>query len=256
MSRAAELGRGTFTHIGSVTEVAERMNALFNKLETPAITDLALTWPNGAAVDTSYTLIPDVYQGETLSIAARSDTGSGDVVLTGTSGTQPWEVTWKLDEASPRTGVSKLWARKKIAALELDRARRSSARETLDAAILKIALDHSLISRLTSLVAVDVTPSRPDGDRLVARDVPLNFPEGWDFEKVFGEDGAFKMDTAAEPVVVAPKRSAQPTDASPVVVEEVLLPRTATLSDLKLILGLLLILLSLFALSRRTEAQT
>ncbi|MEM9178461.1 MAG: marine proteobacterial sortase target protein [Pseudomonadota bacterium] len=256
MSRAAELGRGTFTHIGSVTDVAERMNALFNKLETPAITDLALSWPKGAAIDTSYTLIPDVYQGETLSIAARSDTGSGDVVLTGTSGTQPWEVTLKLDQASPRTGVSKLWARKKIAALELDRARRSSARETLDAAILKIALDHSLISRLTSLVAVDVTPSRPDGDRLVARDVPLNFPEGWDFEKVFGEDGAFNMEAAPEPVVVAPKRAAKPTDASPVVVEEVLLPRTATLSDLKLILGLLLILLSLVALTRRTEAQT
>ena len=254
MSRAAELGRGTFTHIGSVSEVSDRMNALFNKLETPAITDLALTWPEGADVDTSFTLIPDVYQGETLTIAARSDTRAGDVVLTGTSGAQPWEVTLKLDQASPRTGISKLWARKKIAGLELDRARRSSPVETLDAAILKIALDHSLISRLTSLVAVDVTPSRPEGDHLTARNVPLNFPEGWDFEKVFGE-GTIDM-MRPEPVMVAPKRAAAPTETPLVVAEEVTLPRTATLSDLKLILGVLLIFLSLVALIRRSEAAT
>ena len=33
MTRAAELGRGTFTHIGSVEQVEERMRGLFAKLE-------------------------------------------------------------------------------------------------------------------------------------------------------------------------------------------------------------------------------
>ncbi len=35
MTRAAELGRGTFTHIGSVDQVEERMRTLFDKLESP-----------------------------------------------------------------------------------------------------------------------------------------------------------------------------------------------------------------------------
>ena len=35
MTRAAELGRGTFTHIGSVEQVEERMRGLFAKLENP-----------------------------------------------------------------------------------------------------------------------------------------------------------------------------------------------------------------------------
>ena len=37
MTRAAELGRGTFTHIGSTEQVEERMQALFEKLESPAV---------------------------------------------------------------------------------------------------------------------------------------------------------------------------------------------------------------------------
>ena len=41
MTRAAELGRGTFTHIGSVEQVEERMRGLFAKLESPAVTNLS-----------------------------------------------------------------------------------------------------------------------------------------------------------------------------------------------------------------------
>ena len=44
MTRAAEIGRGTFTHIGSVEQVEERMRALFDKLESPAVTNLTATF--------------------------------------------------------------------------------------------------------------------------------------------------------------------------------------------------------------------
>ena len=48
MTRAAEIGRGTFTHIGSAEQVEERMRALFEKLESPAVTNLAATFSDGA----------------------------------------------------------------------------------------------------------------------------------------------------------------------------------------------------------------
>ena len=47
MTRAAELGRGTFTHIGSVEQVEERMRTLFGKLESPAVTNLTATFSAG-----------------------------------------------------------------------------------------------------------------------------------------------------------------------------------------------------------------
>ncbi len=45
--------------------------------------------------------------------------------------------------------------------------------------ILGIALEHQLVSRLTSLVAVDRTPSRPDAEPFASTNVPLNLPDGW-----------------------------------------------------------------------------
>ena len=49
MTRAAELGRGAFTHIGSVDQVEERMRDLFSKLENPAVTGLTAKFSDAAA---------------------------------------------------------------------------------------------------------------------------------------------------------------------------------------------------------------
>jgi hypothetical protein len=52
-------------------------------------------------------------------------------------------------------------------------------------------------SRLTSLVAIDVTPSRPLNDGLNSARV-LNLPDGWDYDKVFGEQSAPRFDQHAQ----------------------------------------------------------
>src|SRR5262245_21939990 len=69
MTRAAEIGRGTFTHIGSVEQVEERMRALFEKLESPAVTNLVATFSDAAA-DMTPAMLPDLYRGEPLVLAA------------------------------------------------------------------------------------------------------------------------------------------------------------------------------------------
>jgi hypothetical protein len=52
--------------------------------------------------------------------------------------------------------------------------------------VLKLGLDHQLVTSQTSLVAVDKTPSRPAGTPLARADLPLNLPAGWDFDVLFG----------------------------------------------------------------------
>ena len=49
MRHAAELGRGSFTAISTIDQVADRMRTLFSKLESPALTDLTATFSAGAA---------------------------------------------------------------------------------------------------------------------------------------------------------------------------------------------------------------
>jgi Ca-activated chloride channel family protein len=70
MSRAAELGRGSYTYIGSATQVEERMRALFARLEKPAVTNLSVTFSEKGA-DVTPKVLPDLYAGEPLTIAAK-----------------------------------------------------------------------------------------------------------------------------------------------------------------------------------------
>ena len=75
-------------------------------------------------------------------------------------------MTLPLANAAEGKGLSKLWARRKIADAEVARTTRQAKPEDADKTILALALEHQLVTRLTSLVAVDKTPSRPEGEPL------------------------------------------------------------------------------------------
>lgn len=252
MTRAAELGRGTFTHIGAVEEVDERMRGLFAKLENPAVTGLSAKFSEATA-DLTPSVLPDVYRDEPLVLAAKLDKLAGSVEIKGRIGDRPWSVTLPLANAAEGKGLSKLWARRKIADAEVARTTRQESPEDADKTILALALEHQLVTRLTSLVAVDKTPSRPDGEPLKLAELPLNLPAGWDFAKVFGEhlrqpiapterraeagDGKLQM--------AALKRVVPVATPSPGTVQ---LPKTATDAELKMIAGVILLTVSLLLL--------
>ena len=252
MTRAAELGRGTFTHIGSVEQVEERMRDLFAKLENPAVTNLTAKFSDAAA-DLTPVAIPDVYRDEPLVLAAKLDKLQGSVEIKGRIGDRPWVVTLPLANAAEGKGLSKLWARRKIADAEVARTTRQENPEDADKTILALALEHQLVTRLTSLVAVDKTPSRPEGEALKLSELPLNLPAGWDFAKVFGERPQLPAapkerragDGDARVQVAALKRALPVVTTAPATVQ---LPKTATYSELKMIAGSILLMLSLILL--------
>lgn len=62
--------------------------------------------------------------------------------------------------------------------------------KTPDDAIEQVALRHYLVSSQTSLVAVDSVDSRPDGKVVTTAKVPLNLPDGWVYDKVYGRPAA------------------------------------------------------------------
>ena len=63
---------------------------------------------------------------------------------------------------------------------------RDRSRDEVRAEVLEVALRHGLVSRYTSLVALDKTPARPQDQPVDARPVPVNLPAGWNANKVFG----------------------------------------------------------------------
>ena len=257
MSRTAELGRGTFTHIGSVEQVEERMRGLFDKLENPAVTNLTAKFSEATA-DITPVAIPDLYRDEPLVLAAKLDKLAGSVEIKGSIGDRPWVVTLPLANAAEGKGLSKLWARRKIADAEVARTTRQANPDDADKTILALALEHQLVTRLTSLVAVDQTPSRPEGEPLKLGELPINLPAGWDFAKVFGERAPLpavpterRADNGDARVQVATLKRAQlPVVQTPATVT---LPKTATSAELKMIAGSILLMLSfiLFVYNRR-----
>lgn len=255
MTRASELGRGAFTHIGSVEQVEERMRGLFAKLENPAVTGLTAQFSD-AKSDVTPAIIPDIYRNEPLVLAAKLDKLAGSLEIKGRVGDRPWSVTLPLQNAAEGKGLSKLWARRKIGDAEVARTLREMTPEETDKTILALALDHQIVTRLTSLVAVDKTPSRPEGQPLKLSELPINLPAGWDFAKVFGDRPQLTPTQLRERRADAGQPAAR--RPAPVKPDAIRLPKTATSAALKMIAGLIMIVLALilFVFNRRQHLLT
>lgn len=184
MRKAAQFGRGTYTYIGKVNEVAEKMQALFGRLDSPLMRDVGILhaldefemWPRR---------LPDLYAGEPLLFTVRTRAQSGAITLQGQRNAAPWHDSLDLQQAHAGTGIAQLWARSKIEAL-LDSVHDGADAQAVRQAVIGVALRHHMVSKHTSLVAVDVTPVRPATAPLHARAVPVNLPHGQDAAKIFG----------------------------------------------------------------------
>ena len=183
MTKAAQFGRGTFTSIGDIREVQEKMAALIGKLERPVLTDLAIDWPG--AVEAWPRELPDLYAGEPLIVKAALGALDGEIALHGRFGGRPWRASLPLAGNGSAAGIRALWARAKIESLS-DLAIAGASAADVRAEIVRVALAHHLVSRHTSLVAVDVTPSAPAGVDVVKTAVPVNLPQGQVFDAIFG----------------------------------------------------------------------
>ncbi|WP_341646942.1 marine proteobacterial sortase target protein [Thauera sp. SDU_THAU2] len=186
MRKAAAAGRGSFTYIGRLDEVQERMSALFERLEAPMLKDIELAWPDGAQADYWPRKVPDLYAGEPLAVAVALRRASGTLKVGGRGPQAAWNTEVDLGRAAPGSGLGALWARHKIDAL-LDLLRSGTPEDEVRPQIVELALAHRLVSRYTSLVAVDKTPVRPAAAPLQGGRLPLNLPAGWQYEKVFGQ---------------------------------------------------------------------
>jgi Ca-activated chloride channel family protein len=184
MERAASVGRGDFTHIGTPSEVSMRMGEFLAKLENPVLADIELQWPDPDA-ETWPERVPDLYAGRPVVVTARLGTIHGELAATGVRADRSWEARTPLSVGAVRGGVNRLWARRKIASI-MDQLSRGVPENEVRLQVVELSLAHRLVSRYTSLVAVDVTPTRPLDEKMDALAVPTNLPAGWEFERVFG----------------------------------------------------------------------
>jgi Ca-activated chloride channel family protein len=185
MQRAADFGRGSFTYIGDLSEVEERMGRLFERLEYPAMRNLQLKQEDGNPLDVLPSRLPDLYLGEPLLLTLRSDRLSGDLMIEGDRDGTPWRHRVKLDQGGNHQGLHRLWARRQIREL-MGQERQAVSDEQRRQAVTEVALRHQLVSAYTSLVAVEKQPVRPASSPLEGGMMSVNLPNGSDPSRVFG----------------------------------------------------------------------
>lgn len=177
MRKAAQFGRGTYTYISSQNEIASRMQALFEKLQSPVLTHIEFVWDGDEQPVVWPQRVPDLYKNEPILITAKLNDENKSLRVSGKIAGKDWERTLDLKTYAKHPGVAALWARNKIEDL-MDKKLNGTSANDIRQKIIDVALKHQLVSQYTSLVAVDPIQARSAKEKLNTSNVANHMPHG------------------------------------------------------------------------------
>jgi Ca-activated chloride channel homolog len=186
--KMAEIGRGQFRFIHSHEEIDRVMSDFFKTIASPVFTDIRVDWldQDGTPrrINAFPEICPDIFYERPVQIVVESETGfSGSIALRGRLGDD--EVADELSigaaDGDPHPAIEKLYGRARIDALmfEMIRAGSTHERDVLRAQITAVALEHQLVSKFTSRVAVEERVEVTPRGELKSVTVPTPLPKGW-----------------------------------------------------------------------------
>lgn len=184
MTRAADIGRGTFTFISSTSQVQPKMQLLFDKLAHPAVTELALEGDK-AALEYWPSPLPDLYFSEPVLVAMKLD-GSQHLTLKGQTNTGSMTINLATANAANGEGIARLWARQKIKSLLL-----YNEKDAVRAEVEALALQHHLLSPFTAFIAVDNYAGNEIAER--SMQVANKLPNGMTLPQTDGQSRVFML---------------------------------------------------------------
>src|SRR5690606_10019980 len=156
------------------------LDGLWAKLDGPVMRDVAVRW-HGAAPEAWPRRAPDLYRGEPLVLLTKLGRDTRAAELTGRLAGQAFAEPVRLDRSAKGSGIHRLWARRQIESL-MDSAAEGRDEASIRAEVLPLALRHHLVSKYTSLVAIDTRPG--SAGRAPRSSVGLALPAG---NEMFGQ---------------------------------------------------------------------
>ena len=212
INRAADIGRGfamQVTNQDNAVELAARFN---EKTSAPYLTDVVIDWGSLNVRDVIPNRIPDLYAGRPLVVTGRFDQpGSCNIRLAGNIQAQPVELSMVLDlpENEPQhDALGTLWARQRIREIWNANVGRETPQSINE--ITRLGLDHQLMTKYTSFIAVEESQPELLAGNLRQQSVRVQTPEG------MGGVNANQAQPANQQVVQTPR----PVTAAPPVVHQ------------------------------------
>jgi Ca-activated chloride channel family protein len=164
---------GAVTYVRPTQRIDESVEALFNKISAPVLTDARLTF-DGVTVDLQYpNALSDLFAGEQITVAGRFRRGSdaASITLSGMVDGQPRSFTFSDLSFSDRAGgepfIARLWASRHIADM-LNAIRLNGENPELVDSIVRLSIRYGIITPYTSfLIEEDDILTQQGRDRAV-----------------------------------------------------------------------------------------
>ena len=180
MSKAAQFGRGTSTIINNLAKVKVEMEGLFKKINSPVMRDIKITWPETSNTEMYPNNVADLYAGQPLTVIVKSTTPISKAEISGQLVNTPWQQSLSLESENKQQteNLDTVWARQKIASL-MDKIRTGEvSEEKTKPSVVKLGIDHSIVTKYTSFIAIEETPSKPKEEIAKDKQVPNLMPKG------------------------------------------------------------------------------
>jgi Ca-activated chloride channel family protein len=171
-------------------QVARRF---YDRIDAPVLTDVRLEFRDLDVHGVYPNQLSDVWEERPLVIHARYRTpGKGQVTLRGYRAGAPYAQRIEVDLPARReegNSIASMWARTRVddlMARDLRALQSGELPKPLREEIIQVALEHRIMTQFTSFVAVEDRVVNENG-RLRTVTVPVEMPQGVEYEGVFGE---------------------------------------------------------------------
>jgi Ca-activated chloride channel family protein len=173
--KMTEAGHGLCDFISGNEDGENEVDRFFARLDRPVMTDLVLTAEGLAFEDVYPRRLPDLHAGEPIVVSARVREGEGGtLVVRGRTERGDVAVPVSVSAGAPaRSGIATRWARAKVESVMAGLYEGADAGEVRER-VVEVGLAFHLVTRYTSLVAVEETPTAegPSTQARVANALP------------------------------------------------------------------------------------
>lgn len=193
LDRMAIEGRGEVEYVTLSDDGSAAARKFAERVQNPLLTDITIDWGGLQLVDMYPSRVMDLFSAKPIVVVAKYTTpGKATVKIRGKQGGRDVvrEVAVELpavEKAHDTLGV--LWARQKVDDLERQDyigVQNGNPKADIKEAIVEVGLEHGLMTRFTSFVAVEEMVINEGGNNRTV-EVPVELPNGVDYDSVFGD---------------------------------------------------------------------
>ena len=127
------------------------------------MTNININFPMDINAEQALGSISDLYKGEVITAVYKLNAMPNKLSISGNTANGVFTKDINITANNNTIGIDALWAKRKIEQMmrEYRAQNRRVDRDKVQADITNLALDHHLVSKFTSLVAVDISPTKP-----------------------------------------------------------------------------------------------